>query len=72
MYSSPLGAIMKEEKFGRTMGKIFVMASDVVAPPSGKELDVGQWLIDRKYAKPYFGKKKEPWTNKELEYILSH
>lgn len=62
-----------EEKFGRCMGKLFINSGDPAQHvPSGKELDVVQWLVNNKYAKPYFGKKKEPWTNKELEYILAH
>jgi hypothetical protein len=39
---------------------------------TGKELNVVEWLIERKYAKPYFGTKKEEWTKEELNYILSH
>jgi endonuclease YncB( thermonuclease family) len=33
---------------------------------------LADYLISKKYAKKYSGKKKEPWTEKELLYILKN
>lgn len=53
--------LRKEEKYGRLMGRVMV-----------NNICMNDWLIENKLAKPYTGKKKEPWSEKELEYILNH
>ena len=32
---------------------------------------INKHLIEKKYAKEYFGGKKEPWTQSELDYIIN-
>lgn len=61
----------KNEKYGRLMGRLFPV-KDGTDLPSGKEVDIVKWLIDKKYAKPYFGKAKEVWTKEELLYIINN
>ena len=34
--------------------------------------DLSKLLIKKGYAKAYFGGKKEPWTQEELDFILEH
>jgi len=50
----------KKGKFGRYLAKVWI-----------EEMDYAQHLIDEGLAKPYFGKKKEPWSEKELEEIIN-
>jgi len=35
-------------------------------------LDLGELLVSQGYAKPYFGGKKQPWAEEELNNILSN
>lgn len=71
----------KNEKLGRKMGKLYAMrqrqlkhSETLVFPksPIGTEVDLVQWLIDRRYAKEYYGEKKELWTEEELNFILDN
>lgn len=54
----------KEEKFGRALGEVHLL-SEIKDSISLTDL-----LVDNKYCKPYFGKKKEPWSDHELNLIL--
>jgi hypothetical protein len=69
---------LKNEKFGRLMGHLHIIDDAVTSKnnndgrPSGNEHDIVQWLIDKKYAKQYFGKKKEEWTSEELNFIINN
>jgi len=47
---------------GRIDGELYL--------PSGQTL--AEYLIYKKYGKPYKGRKKESWTEEELNYILQH
>jgi endonuclease YncB( thermonuclease family) len=55
----------KADKYGRLLGSLFVRKDNK------NVLDIQKWLIDHKVCKPYFGKKKESWTRKELKEIVS-
>ena len=35
-------------------------------------IDLAKLLIKKGYAKAYFGNKKEPWTQKELDFIIDN
>lgn len=54
---------------GRLNGEIFL---DTVLEKSEPGYTLSDYLLDKKYAKPYTGRgKKEKWTQEELGYILS-
>ena len=55
---------VKHDKFGgRLLAEVYIPYEDTT---------ISQFLLDRRYAKPYSGQKKEPWTQLELEHILYH
>lgn len=56
----------KWDKYG---GRVI---GSVILPPPSKHTTLTEWLMSKKYAKEYFGKKKEDWTEAELRYILQH
>ncbi len=51
----------KKGKYGRYLAMIYL---------DGKLFN--DWLISEKLVKPYFGAKKDPWTNKELNEIIDY
>lgn len=52
----------KSEKYGRAMGYLFVHHPNMV-------INVQQFLVHKKLAKTYSGKKKSEWQPSELEFI---
>ena len=55
----------KSGKYGRLLADITISPLSVT---SGT--DLGQILIEKGYAKPYFGGKKEGWSMEEIDKIL--
>lgn len=53
----------KAEKYGRQLGEVFIEIGT-------RRLEIKQWMLEQKIVKPYSGKKKEEWTERELEYIV--
>jgi len=55
----------KTGKYGRLLCDILIISED------GLDFeDLADILIEKKYAKPYFGKKKEEWSMQEIDFIL--
>lgn len=59
-------------KFGRTLGHLFAATKPRMTPIDIRinGMYVNGEMIDRGFAKPYLGKKKEPWTENELSTIV--
>ena len=58
--------LKKFDKYGgRVIGTLFL-------PPNTGYDTLTDYLISKKYAKPYKGNKKEPWTQDELNFILQN
>lgn len=57
---------MKWDKYGgRVIGVVYL-------PSDTKYETLTEYLLSKRYAKPYFGSAKEEWTEEELYYILDH
>ena len=57
----------KTGKYGRLLVSIMVKHDS-----KGLEMDLGELLIQKGYAKHYLGKKKEPWAKQELSKIINN
>lgn len=60
----------KEECYGRLMGTVYPTntATNCTGVQYIKDKQsIGDWLIDRQLAKPYHGRRKEAWTEHELQ-----
>jgi endonuclease YncB( thermonuclease family) len=64
----------KPKYAGRTIGRIFAgwpfLFGDDSSSMSGY-LCLNDYLLDKGLARPYLGKKKEPWPEAELEQIIA-
>lgn len=60
---------VKMNKFDKYGGRI----NGIIYLPIGSGyITLKDYLVSKKYAKPYLGGKKEPWTSEELVYILNN
>ena len=60
---------MKNEKFGRMMGNIYLEPKD----KNGKfGQSLNDWIVEHKLGKEYHGEKKGEWTKQDFEHILHH
>jgi endonuclease YncB( thermonuclease family) len=65
----------KKDMYGRQLATIKLFDRDgdttVTGKKTGEEINLTEWLISKRYAKPYFGAAKTPWTKAELTYIIN-
>lgn len=60
---------VKMNKFDKYGGRINGI---IYLPIESGYITLTDYLVSKKYAKPYLGGKKEAWTVEELEYILNN
>lgn len=62
---------MKEEKYGRLMGRMYIPYVDQPWEWRGDEACVNTWMVQNDYGKAYFGGRKMDFTKGELESIVA-
>ena len=60
---------MKEEKYGRLMGDIYIIEKGHENQFGGNEQHINQWMIDKGYGNPYKGGSKQEFTLEQLNKI---